>query len=74
MLRCHLPGGLTDVVSTNANAPVVNYEDIRTVDTSADGQFVAYVANTDSGGVNTAIWLVGRDDRNKPAGERNSEQ
>ena len=57
MLRCHLPGGLTDVVSTNANTSVVNYEDLRTVDTSADGQFVAYVANTDSGGVNTAIWL-----------------
>ena len=57
VLRCHLPGGSTDVVNTNANAPVANYEDIRTVDMSADGQFVASVANTDSGGVNTAIWL-----------------
>jgi Tol biopolymer transport system component len=57
VLRWHLPGGSTDVVSTNANAPVYNYEDIHTVDMSADGRFVASVANTDSGGVNTAIWL-----------------
>lgn len=57
VLRCHLPGGLTDLVSTNANAPTVNYEDIRTVDLSADGRFVASVANTDSGGVNTAVYL-----------------
>ena len=57
VLRWHLPGGSTDVVSTNANAPVYNYEDIHTVDMSADGRFVASVANTDSGGVNTAIYL-----------------
>ncbi|HTQ51177.1 MAG TPA: hypothetical protein VMJ12_10730 [Candidatus Acidoferrales bacterium] len=57
VLRCHLPSGLTDVVSTNINAPPVNPEDTRTVDMSADGRFVASVANTDSGGVNTAIYL-----------------
>ena len=56
VLRGHLPGGLTDIVNTNANAPTVSYEDIRTVDLSADGRFVASVANTDSGGVNTAIY------------------
>ena len=57
VLRCHLPDGITDVVTTNANAPIVNYEDIRTVDLSADGRYVATVVNNDSDGVNTAIDL-----------------
>ncbi len=57
VLRYTLQSGLTDVVNTNANAPVFNYEDIHPLDMSADGRFVASVANTDSGGVNTAIWL-----------------
>jgi Tol biopolymer transport system component len=56
VLRCHLPDGLTDVVNTNANAPKVNYEDVRTVDLSSDGQYVAAVINTDSQGINTAIY------------------
>jgi Tol biopolymer transport system component len=57
VLRCHLPDGLTDVVNTNANAPTISYEDIRTVDMSPDGRSVAAVVNTDSGGVNSAIYL-----------------
>lgn len=57
VLRYNLVSGQTDVVNNNANAPKTAYEDIRTLDMSPDGRFVATVANTDSQGLNTVICL-----------------
>ncbi len=57
VLRYNLSSGQTDVVNTNANAPVGAYEDLRTIDMSPDGRFVASVANTDTKGVNTIVFL-----------------
>ncbi|MFZ0829017.1 MAG: hypothetical protein WAO02_16505 [Verrucomicrobiia bacterium] len=57
VLRYNLLSSQTDVVNTNANAPVGAYEDLRTVDLSPDGRFVVSVANTDPSGVNTVVYL-----------------
>ena len=57
VLRYDLTSGLTDEVNTNAYAPVGDYEDMRTVDISDNGRFVATIGNTDSLGINTAIYL-----------------
>ncbi len=57
VLRYHLASGQTDVVNTNANAPVGVYEDIRTTDMSPDGRFVTSVANTATSGLNTVVYL-----------------
>jgi Tol biopolymer transport system component len=57
VLCYYLAGGTTKLVSTNANAPAINYEDIRTLDINSNGQFVASVANSGASRVNTAIWL-----------------
>lgn len=57
VLRYNLITGLTDVVNTNANAPVGAYQDLRTIDLSPDGRFVASVANIDTKGVNTLVYL-----------------
>jgi Tol biopolymer transport system component len=57
VLRYNLSSGQTDVVNTNANAPFGAYEDIRTIDMSPDGRFVASVANTDTTGLNTVVYL-----------------
>jgi WD40-like Beta Propeller Repeat len=57
VLRYNLLSGQTDVVNTNANAPIGAYEDLRTIDLSPDGRFVASVANSDTSGVNTVIDL-----------------
>lgn len=58
LVLCYfLPGGATQLVSTNANAPAINYEDIRTLDINSNGQFIASVANTGASKVDTSIWL-----------------
>jgi hypothetical protein len=57
VLRYNLSSGQTDVVNTNANAPAGLYEDMRTIDLSPDGRFVASVANNGSQNVNTVIDL-----------------
>ena len=57
VLRYHLSSGQTDVVNTNANAPVGLYQDLRTLDMSPDGRFVASVANIDTRGENTVVYL-----------------
>ena len=57
VLRYNLSSGLTDVVNTNANAPACAYQDMRTIDMSPDGRFVASVANHSSTGMNTVIYL-----------------
>jgi hypothetical protein len=57
VLRYNLISSQTDVVNTNANAPIGAYEDLRTLDLSPDGRFVASVANSDATGVNTVVYL-----------------
>jgi Tol biopolymer transport system component len=57
VLRYNLSSGLTDIVNTNANAPVGAYEDIRTIDLSPDGRFVASVANNGTTGLSTVVDL-----------------
>jgi Tol biopolymer transport system component len=57
VLRYNLSSGQTDVVNTNANAPAGAYEDMRTIDLSPDGRFVASAANTDPAGLNTVVYL-----------------
>ena len=57
VLRYNLQTGLTDVVNTNANAPVGHYENLRTLDMSDDGRYVANVGNIDSKGMNTAVFV-----------------
>ena len=57
VLRYNLASHQTDVVNTNANAPIGAYEDSRTIDLSPDGRFVASVANTDTSGVNIVVYL-----------------
>jgi Tol biopolymer transport system component len=46
ILRFGRATGLTDVVYTNAYVSPGNAEDIRTLDMTSDGRFVAFVANT----------------------------
>jgi hypothetical protein len=57
VLRYNLASLQTDVVNTNANAPFGPYEDMRTLDMSSDGRFVASTVNTDTNGVNTLVYL-----------------
>jgi hypothetical protein len=57
LLRYNLSSGQTDVVSTNANAPVGAYEDMHTLNLSPDGSLVANVANTTANGSSTAVYL-----------------
>ena len=57
--RYNLAAGVTDLVESNAHAPLVPYEDIRNVVMTPDGLFLAYVANANSttAGTNTCIKL-----------------
>ena len=58
ILRYSLQSGLTDLVFTNANVPLMRFEDINTLDMTSDGRFIAFVANTNGGfGSATAIYL-----------------
>src|SRR6266566_6930645 len=50
LLRFNLSTGLTDLVSTNANIQTAAYEDIRSVEITPDGRFIAFVANTNNAG------------------------
>lgn len=56
ILRFNVGTGLTDVVSTNANIPAGPYASKRSLDTTPDGRFVAFVENEfNNTGTNTAI-------------------
>jgi Tol biopolymer transport system component len=44
ILRYSLQTGLTDLICTNANVPVLSYELIHNLSLSPDGRFVAFVA------------------------------
>jgi len=58
LLRYNIGSGQTDIIETNAAVPRSAYEDIRSVDLSADGRFVTYVANqTTTDGTTTCIKL-----------------
>jgi hypothetical protein len=58
ILRYHLPTGLTDTISTNANVPVLSPEFIHNLAMTPDGRFVAFVADVgDFTGTNTGIYL-----------------
>lgn len=46
ILRYDLHTGLTDLVHTNATVPAGAAEDIRSLDMTPDGRFIAFVANT----------------------------
>jgi Tol biopolymer transport system component len=57
VLRYSLQTGLTDVVNTNANVRRGEPEDIRSLEMTPDGRFIAFIANTNgtSGGINTCV-------------------
>jgi len=57
ILRYDTQTGQTDVVDTNATAPVtINFESLQDLSTTPDGRFTAYVANAvDTSGTTTAI-------------------
>ena len=57
ILRYSLQSGLTDLVHTNANATVGGaYEDIRSLEMTPDGRFVAFIANTNgAAGTTTCV-------------------
>ena len=59
ILRFSLDTGLTDTVNTNAYFPKsVSYEEVRSLNITPDGRFIAFVANTnDSSGATTCIYL-----------------
>ena len=58
ILRYHLATGLTDIISANANTPVLSPEFIHNLAMTPDGRFVAYVDDIGNyTGTNTAIYL-----------------
>jgi Tol biopolymer transport system component len=48
ILRYTMGSGLTDLVHTNAAVAAGAYEDIRRLDMTPDGRFIAFVANTNA--------------------------
>ena len=46
ILRYSLQTGLTDLANTNASVATGAYEDIRSLDMTPDGRFIAFIANT----------------------------
>ena len=46
ILRYDMGSGLTDLVHTNGAVATAAYEDIRSLDMTPDGRFIAFVANT----------------------------
>lgn len=58
ILRFGLAAGTTDILSTNAPAPLLSFELIHDLCMTPDGRFVAFVGNVPNGsGTNTAIYL-----------------
>jgi len=46
ILRFNLQTGTTDLVSTNATAPAIQFEDINTLDITPDGRYITFIAAT----------------------------
>ena len=58
VFRFNRQTGLTDLVDANAAVPAAAYGDVRTLDMSADGRFIAFAANVNGvQSTNTAICL-----------------
>lgn len=58
ILRYSLQTGLTDIINTNANVPLLSFELIHDLSMTPDGRFVAFVANIPNvPGTNDAIYL-----------------
>ena len=56
VMQRDLQAGVTQVVHTNANVPWLPPEDIRNLDMTPDGRYVAFVANTSAGGAATCVY------------------
>jgi Tol biopolymer transport system component len=56
VLRCDLQTGQTDKVSTNAACPFGAVQDMRSLELSPDGRFIAYVANSAGNGSSVFLW------------------
>jgi Tol biopolymer transport system component len=58
VLRHDLQTGLEDLIGTNCNVPGGAYQDLRILDMTPDGRFVAFVANTNGiAGDTTCIFV-----------------
>ena len=58
VLRYNLWTGNTDLITTNANAPLpAPLETINNLDMTPDGRFVSYLANSTNGSGNTIVYL-----------------
>ena len=58
ILRYNLGTGLTGIVSTNASVPAGNPQDVRSLDMTPDGRFIAFVANTNGlSGLTTCVYV-----------------
>ena len=53
ILRYSVDTGVTDLVNTNAYVPTAAAEDVRSLEISPDGRFIAFVGNTNVGTVST---------------------
>jgi Tol biopolymer transport system component len=58
LLRYNLQTGLTDIVHTNANAAALVYDNPGDLSMTPDGQFLAFIANTNSPSSNNTCVLV----------------
>jgi Tol biopolymer transport system component len=58
IFRYNRQTGLIDIVHTNAHVPATAYEEIRNLDMTPDGRFIAFVANvSESSFTQTAVFL-----------------
>jgi WD40-like Beta Propeller Repeat len=57
ILRHDMQSGVTDLIHSNANVPMLSYENIHNLDMTPDGRFVAFVANVGTPATNSAIYL-----------------
>jgi Tol biopolymer transport system component len=56
ILRYDVKSGLTDLVARNAYVQNANPDEIRSLATTYDGRFIAFVANTNSGNTCVMLW------------------
>jgi Tol biopolymer transport system component len=56
ILRYGVASGLTDLVSTNAYVPWGDLEDLRSLDMTPDGRFIAFLANTNASSGDNCVY------------------
>ena len=56
ILRYGMQTGTTDLVSSNATVPDIQYEDINTLDITPDGRYVAFVVATNLPATSINLW------------------